>query len=184
MSPAAGTLRLVHHHPGYLRVRADAFVDSEPDGPALSAPRAAAEDTPGFRRWAHNPKTGSVVLEYRPGALDPDELLERVAKAAGLRGVEPCAGRKRDREKLVSTLLDAVEGVNRAVLEVTDGRADLRELIPAALAVTSVVSFLLHERRGRLPSWDSALYRGYIVFMDWHARETRKREEAGAASAQ
>ncbi len=183
MNARAEPLRLIHHHPGYLRVRAAVFVDSEDDAPALAALRGAAESAPGFRRFAHNPKTGSVVLEYTPGAVDPDDLLDRSAKAAGFGGVEHRISRKHDREELVSAFLGAVKSANRVVRKATGGRADLRELVPAALAVTSLASFVLHERRGRLPSWDSALYRGYIIFMDWHGREVKKREEAGAAPA-
>jgi hypothetical protein len=81
-----------------------------------------------------------------------------------------------NRQELVSPFLDSVQGVNRVVSQLTGERADLRELVPLALAAISVVSFVLNEDRGRLPHWTSALYRGYRIFMQWHRIEVRTRE--------
>lgn len=175
-SPAriADPLRLVHHHQGYVRARAAAFVGAAPaDGSAIASARDAAETTPGFRRWAHNPTTGSIVVEYDPGALDVDDMLLRLADAAGLSGVENDETDRmpRDREQLVHAFLDQVAAVNRLVRVATGGRADLRELVPMALLGISAVSFVAHDHRGRLPRWNSALYHGYRIFMQWHRRE-------------
>jgi hypothetical protein len=171
-------LRLVHHHPGYLRIQAGAFTQPADDGSVAAAAQAAAEAAPGFRSWSHNPKTGSVVVEYDPGALEADDLLKHIAKGAGLRGVENATSTKMNRQELVGAFLDTVQGVNQVVSELTGERADLRELVPAALAATSVVSFVLNESRGRLPRWDGALYHSYRIFMQWHRREARTRERA------
>jgi hypothetical protein len=172
-------LRLVHHHPGYLRIRAAAFVEPEDDSPVVAAARTAAETAAGFRSWTHNPLTGSVVIQYDPATLDADELLKHIARSASFPGVEVVAGSKMNREELVSTFLDTVQGVNQVVSHLTGDRADLREVVPAALAATSVVSFLLNKDRGRLPNWSSALYHSYRVFMQWHRREVRTRERIG-----
>jgi len=172
-------LRLVHHHPGYLRIRAGAFVQPEKKSPVVIAAKNAAETVPGFRSWSLNPKTGSVVVEYEPGALDADDLLKHIAKSAGFRGVEISAGSKRNRRELVSSFLDTVQEVNQVVSQLTGERADLRELVPVALAAVSVLSFVLHEERGRLPEWSSALWRSYRVFMHWHRPEVRTRERLG-----
>jgi heavy-metal-associated domain-containing protein len=169
-------LRLVHHHAGYLRVRTEAFLRPDDASPVVAAARTAAEAVPGFRSWSLNPKTGSVVIEYEPGALEPDDLLKHIAKSAGFRGVEVATPRKMSREEVVSSFLDKVQGVNQTVSQLTGGRADLRELTPAALAVVSVVSFIVNDERGRLPHWMSALYRGYRIFMQWHRPEVRTRE--------
>jgi hypothetical protein len=166
----------VHHHPGYLRVRAAAFVQPEDDSPVVTAAQTAAETVPGFRSWSLNPKTGSVVVEYDPGTLDADDLLKHIAKSAGLRGVEISTSRKMNRQELVSAFLDTVQGVNQVVSQLTGERADLRELVPVALAAISVVSFVLHKDRGRLPDWNNTLYHSYRVFMQWHRREIRTRE--------
>ncbi len=176
-------LCLVHHHPGYLRIRADAFIQPEDDSLPVTAAQAAAESTPGFRSWSLNPKTGSVVVEYDPGTLDADDFLKHIAKNAGLRGVEISANRRKmNRQELVSTFLDTVQDVNQVVSQLTGERADLRELVPLALAATSVVSFVLNDDRGRLPHWSSALYRSYRIFMHWHRREVRTRERVARQS--
>jgi len=169
-------LRLVHHHPGYVRIRAGAFLQPKDDCPIVTAAQTAAEAVPGFRSWSLNPKTGSVVIQYDPGALGADDLLKHIAKSAGLRGVENATSNKMNREELVSAFLDSVQGINRIVSQLTDGRADLRELGPVALAAISVVSFVLNDERGRLPQWSSALYHSYRVFMQWHRPEVRTRE--------
>ena len=169
-------LRLVHHHPGYLRIKAGAFIQPADDSRAVAAARAAAEAAPGFRSWSHNQKTGSVVVEYDSRAIEADDLLKHIAKAAGFRGVEHATSGQMNRQELVSAFLDTVQGVNQIVSKLTGDRADLRELVPVALAATSVVSFALHEDRGRLPSWDGALYHSYRVFMQWHRPEVRTRE--------
>jgi hypothetical protein len=108
--------------------------------------------------------------------LDADDLLRHIAKCAGFRGVEVSTSTKMNRQELVSGFLDTVQGVNRVVSELTGERADLRELVPAALAAASVVSFVFYADRGRLPEWFSTLYRSYRVFMHWHRPEVRTRE--------
>ncbi len=177
----AEPLRLVHHHSGYVRARARAFLGAGPaDGSAVAAARDAAETTPGFRRWSHNPTTGGVVVEYDPGVADVDELLRRLARAGGLCGVVHDDPRRvpRSREQLVQAFLDEVVALNRLVGRATGDRVDLRELVPAALLGIAVVSFVVHDDRGRLPRWNSALYHGYRIFMQWHRREVAACEAA------
>ena len=172
-------LRLVHHHPGYLRIRAGAFLQPEEDDPIVTAARTAAETVPGFRSWSLKPKTGSVVVEYDPSTIEADDLLKHIAKSAGLRGVEISTSRKMNRQELVSAFLDTVQDVNQVASQLTGERADLRELVPVALAAISAVSLVLNEDRGLLPFWSSALYHSYRVFMHWHRPEVRTRERAG-----
>ena len=170
-------LRLVHHHPGYLRIAADAFINSEEDeSSVVNAAKAATEALLGFQSWSHNPNTGSVVVQYDSGQLDADDLLKHIAKSAGLLGVVNQTSHKMNRQELVNTFLNTVQDVNQVVSQMTGDRADLRELVPMALAATSVVSFVLNKDRGRLPQWSSALYRSYRVFMHWHQKEVRTRE--------
>src|SRR5271157_5408409 len=108
-------LRLVHHHPGYLRIRAGAFIHPEDNSSVVTAAQTAAETVPGFRSWSLNPKTGSVVVEYDPGMLDADDLLKHIAKSAGLRGIEISTSRKMNRQELVSAFQDTVQDVNQVV---------------------------------------------------------------------
>ena len=173
-------LRLVHHHPGYLRIQADAFIEAAEDSAVVTAARTAAESSPGFGSWSFHASTGSAVVQYDPGTMEADDLLHHIAKRAGLRGVEHAisTGSQMNRQGLVRAFVDTVQDVNQVVGQLTGERADLRELVPVALAVTSVVSFVLDGDRGRLPNWSSALYHSYRVFMQWHQREVRTREKA------
>ena len=175
-------LRLIHHHAGYLRIRATAFLHSDADSPIVSAARTAAESVPGFRSWSFNPSTGSVVIQYEPGTLEADDLLLHIVRHAGFRSVEVATRTKMNRKQRVSRFLDSVQDVNRAVSQLTGDRADLRELVPAALLATSIVSFLVNDPGSRLPNWFSSLYRSYRVFMHWHRREVRTRERVSRQS--
>lgn len=179
VQPEAGKelLRLVHHHPGYLRIQADAFTSQKGDKSVVSVAQAAAEAVPGFLSWSHNPRTGSVVVKYDPSILEADDLLKHIAKEAGLRGVENATDHRTNRQELVGTFLDSVQGINQAVSKMTGDRADLRELAPVALAAVSVVSYIFNDDRGRLPDWNNALYHSYRVFMHWHRNEVRTREK-------
>jgi len=171
-------LLLVHHHAGYLRIRADAFLQAA-DDPIVTGAREAAETAPGFRSWSLNPKTGSAVIQYEPGKIEADDLLKHIATRAGFSGVEVQTRTKINRQELVSEFLETVRTVNRVVDRLTGGRADLRELGPVALAAISVISFIMNDNRGRLPQWSSALYHSYRVFMHWHRPEIRTRERFG-----
>lgn len=171
-------LRLVHHHPGRLRVRAQAFVGAPDAHPAVQAAQATALATPGVLRFSHSQETGSLVIDYRPGELDVDALIMRMATAAGLRGIAHDNTDRIHRKDLVTGLIDTVKGINQFVHEVSDGRADLRELLPAALAATSLLSFLRNTDGSRLPRWDNALFWCQSLFLEWHRQEidTQKRE--------
>jgi len=172
-----GPLRLLHHHPGYLRAQADAFIGRTEADPVMKAAKHAGETTPGYRKWFHNSKTGSFVLEYEPGDVDVDEVLARIAKKSGLSDVVFDIHSNLHRKELLNGLYDAVQEVNGIVSRATGHRADLRELIPAVLTVTSLVSFILGDRAGRrVPNWDSALYRGYRIFMQWHKKDVEERQ--------
>jgi hypothetical protein len=170
-------LRLVHFHPGYLRIQADAFIHPADDSPVLTGAKAAAEAASGFRSWSLKPKTGSVVVQYDPGEIEADDLLKDIVKGAGLRGIEIPASRKMTREELVGGFLNGVQGVNQAVSHLTGDRADLRELTPLALAAASVAALILNKNRGLLPSWGSSLYHSYRIFMQWHKKEAGVREK-------
>jgi len=171
-------LYLVHHHPGYVRMRADAFVGAGEGSEILFAARRAAEAVPGLRSWSHNPKTGSVVAEYDPEKIEADDLLNAVARGAGFRGPEAEARTQRDRKEIVNAFMDGIQGLNGVISEMTDEKVDLRELVPIALVVTSVVSFVMNDNRGRLPQWANSLYHAYRIFMHWHRREVRIRVRA------
>jgi hypothetical protein len=173
-----GPLRLLHHHAGYLRVQANVFIGLSDKDELVVAANKSMEGVTGVRRITHHPKTGSFVIEYDAGEVDSDHLLDRISNKTGLSGVVIDIHSKAHRREFVDSFLDAVVEVNRIAGRATDGRADLRELVPAAFAAVSVITFTLGDRRGsRLPRWDSALYHGYRIFMQWHRDEVRDREK-------
>jgi hypothetical protein len=179
-SPASDEpLRLVHHHPGRLRARAQVFLHAKPSDPAVVAARAAVRTITDAGCFSHNPKTGSILIEYPPSSIEPDELLLHISAQVGLHGVLVDPSDHVHRAELVNLVLDTIAGLNSTVQELTEGRADLRELLPVALALTSFASFLLNPDHRRLPRWDSALWWAYRVFLHWHAREIEARTAPG-----
>jgi len=171
----AEPLRLIHHHPGRVRVAAAAFAGVKEDHPVVQAAHTAAVATAGFRSFSHSAKTGSIVIEYQPGLLDVDELLLRIAVTVGLAGIAEDRQDKVHRDELVNILLDAMKGINAITHEVMNGRADLRELVPATLGVVSLLSFLMNRDGKRLPRWDSALWWCQSLFVQWHSKEIARK---------
>jgi hypothetical protein len=162
--PARGTLSLIHHHPGRLRVRADVFRS----GDAASRARAALDAMPGITDVTHSPRTGSLLIEYEAGLADPETILSDIAAAAD---IDPPSGDPRPRGREPSLVaIDAAREVNELVHEMTGFRADLRTLVPAGLAALAAYSFAFHED-DRLPRWDNLLYWSYNVFSALHRRE-------------
>ena len=179
LQPTDEPLLLVHHHPGYVRIRAEAFRQAEEGSAIVTAAQTAADTVPGFRSWSFNPKTGSAVIQYETGKVEPDDLLKHIAKRAGFRDVEIATRTKVNRQEAVSQFLSTIQGINRVIDQLSGGRADLREVAPAALAAMSIVSFILNQNRGRFPEWSGLLYHSYRVFMHWHRPEVRTRERIG-----
>ena len=125
---------------------------------------------PGVIKVSHNPHTGSILIEYEPGLAEPDAILSRVAQAAGLARVVTDVSDQDHRAELVGIVLDTFKALNSITRELTGGRADLRELVPAALAITSVVSLGMN-RKDWLPRWDNALWWSHSIFLEWHRRQ-------------
>lgn len=157
------SLALVHHHPGRLRVRAEAFHQAE----TVEAVRAALDAEPGILSVTHNPRTGSLLVEYEPGLAGAEGILMRIAAAAGL-DMPPDDGRYRGRGAAQVTI-GAARGLNDMAHEIMGGRADLRSLVPAGLAALSMVALV--RNGATLPRWDSLLYWSYNIFQQLHRRE-------------
>jgi hypothetical protein len=160
-------LVLAHHHPGRLRVRADALVDA-PD--TFARIQGALDGVPGISNVAYTPCAGSVLIEYSPGLAEPDAIVALVAATVGIAPPldEDEARRHRARPALVA--IGAARELNGLARELTGGRADLRTLAPAAMAGLAVYSFF-NGVGPRLPRWDSLLYWSFNVFLQLHRRE-------------
>jgi hypothetical protein len=159
-----GVLALIHHHPGRLRVRAYVFRE----GDAAERVRAALDAEPGLSGVTHNPRTGSLLVEYQPGLAEPEPILARIASAAGL--AMPDDGARREPRAPVLVAIDAARELNDLVRDVTGQKADLRGLVPAGLAALAAYSFVYHPD-DRLPRWDNLLYWSYNIFRELHRRE-------------
>ena len=74
-------LELAHHHPGRLRVRADALIEALD---VVQAIREALDALPGILAVRYTAQTGSLLVEYEPGHADADAIILRIADVAGL----------------------------------------------------------------------------------------------------
>ena len=123
-------LELVHHHPGRLRVRAAVLRN---DAELAERVSNALEGMPGITRVTHNAHTGSVLVEYEPGLVEPDAIAERIAATAQLISpFDPRAAKPLFRP--AGALIEGARELNAIAEELTGGRADLRSIVPAALA--------------------------------------------------
>ncbi len=159
-------LELAHHHPGRLRVRADVLCGNT----ELAAEVIEALDgVSGITQVSHNARTGSLLVAYEPGLVEPDAIAARIAAVARLISpFDPRAARPVFRP--AGAVIDGTRGLNAIAGELTGGRADLRSIIPAALAGAAAYSFAF-GKGPRLPRWDNLLWWSYSVFASLHARD-------------
>jgi hypothetical protein len=149
-------LRLVHHHPGRLRLRSPVF---EQDDQVIYLVRDALRRIPAVTRVGHNRYTGSVVVEYHPGQVEPDALLSAIALAAGAGSVvDEALVRRRSADAAIG-VIKAARSMSGVAHEVTG--QDVGVLVPAALLASAVWSFV---RAPVLPRWDNLLYWSWTVF--------------------
>jgi hypothetical protein len=175
--PPPEALALIHHHPGRLRVRAEAFRSTE----VGDRVRAALEVEPGISRVSHNPKTGSLLIEYEPGLADLEAILDRAAAAAGIDPPGDGAEALARRREPALVAIDAAGELNNVVYELTGYRADLRSVVPAGMAALAVYSFF--NGKDPLPRWDNLLYWSYNIFSQLHRREIDAAHEAREGSS-
>lgn len=157
-------LRLVHHHPGRLRLRSEAFEGEE----AAARAREALLGSGVVTRVTHVEETGSLLVEYEPGRLTPDELVHLSAEAAGLRVDPGIPGRPRRTHG--ERFIAACRGWNHAVYEMTGFRAEPRTLLPVGVALLSGV-FLVANKAQRMPRWDNLAYWSLSLFAMLHGPE-------------
>ncbi len=170
-------LELVHHHPGRLRLRASVF-RAETD--ALVRVRARLDALPGVAAVEHNARTGSLLIHYEPGMVEPDDVVEAVAKAAEL---DPPRERVRDPRQPALVAIGVTRELNAAVTLLTGGRADLKTLVPAAMVGLGAYSFVA-GKGPRLPRWDNLVYWGYQIFTGLHREEIERGAVASASASE
>lgn len=160
-------LSLIHHHPGRLRVRAEAFRAGQ-SGSAADRVRTALEVEPGIIAVSHKARTGSLLVEYQPGLADPEAILVRIASAAGLDPPTDDALTRPREPALVA--IDAARELNDIVHEISGFQTDLRSLVPAGMAALAAYSFVASKHE-RMPRWDNLMYWSYAIFSQLHGRE-------------
>jgi hypothetical protein len=170
-------LELVHHHPGRLRVRAEVLRN---DTELAARVTSALDGVLGITRVTHNARTGSVLVEYEPGMVEPDAIAERIAQTAQLISpFDPRAAKPVFRP--ASALIDGTRELNAIAQELTGGRADLRSIVPAALAGAAAYSFAF-GKGPRLPRWDNLIWWSYSVFASLHAHDIAGSKAGGATA--
>jgi hypothetical protein len=163
---ANGALELVHHHPGRLRVRADAFRTKVE---LVDEVRDAVLALAGITSFTHTQRTGSLLIEYEPGLTEPDDVVEMIAATAKL--VRPNEETVRARRRPPGAIaVGAARELNDLTMELTGSYLDLRVLVPTALAALGAYSFA-YGREPRLPRWDNLLYWSYNIFVSLHRQE-------------
>jgi len=171
--------RLVHHHPGRIRLRSEALCGAE--NAAVGRVCAALEKAPGVRRVHHVERTGGLVIEYEPGAIEPDSLILRAAEAARLGGPVDEREARRHRPADLRWLVQAGRELNTVAGELTGFRADLRLIVPAALVGMAIASFIAGSGQ-RVPRWDNLVFwsisLGLRFFRDELARAARPPDNA------
>ena len=175
-------LELVHHHPGRLRLRADALIGSGLGKTVADRVRMTLEGTPGVRHVRHSARTGSLLVEYDPGLADANALVLRIANAAGLG--EPLSPReaRKLRRSPARTAIDAAREMNALTYELTGWRSDLRFIAPVALVGAAAYSLVVNKPNSRLPKWDTLLWYSYNVFSALHSREIAEAENESIAA--
>jgi Heavy metal associated domain 2 len=159
-------LEIAHHHPGRLRVRADVLIEALD---LVQRIRESLDAEPGILSVKYTAQTGSLLVQYEPGHADADVIILRIADAADLDPPLDEATLRERRARPALLAIGATRELNRLTEEVTGGRADLRSLVPAALAGLAAYSFLGEKQR--MPRWDNLLYWGFNVFTMLHKRE-------------
>jgi hypothetical protein len=157
-------------------VRAEAFQSA--DSPTAAAAIEAIQAMPGVTNVVHNAQTGSLLVTYEPAQVEPDAVVERIAEAAGL--VSPFDPRAQKAPvRPASVLIDTTRELNAVAFELTGWRADLRSIVPAALAGAAAYSFV-YGKGPRLPRWDNLLYWSYSIFSALHSKEIERKTGATA----
>lgn len=154
-------------------MRSDALCGSGRDTGArkrLDDIRATLETTDGVRHVRLAADAGSVLVEYEPGVIDPNALIDAIAGAADLDPPLPDDELSKRRVRPAATVTDAARRLDRLTQDLTGGRADLREVVPMVMTAVAAYSFV--TRKDRLPRWDNLVYWAFSIFLALSTSET------------
>jgi hypothetical protein len=124
----------------------------------------------GILEVQHNARTGSVLVVYSAGQVEPNVILDAMVEAAGLDGVIDEVNGDLPNAEIRAEIFSKAKTADEVVLELTGGRADLRTVVAGALFAGSIYSFVKNPEGGRLPRWDNLLWWSYGILTGDHAR--------------
>ena len=145
-----GVLEVAHELPGRIRLRCPSL-----QGAAGDAARLAKElpRLPGVRKVAADPRSGSVLIAYEPERIDVHTVQAGVLKLLGLE-----TRIERPAPSLLTRQTDElVDALNRAILDLSRGVADLDFLIPTIL-MTAATVHLARKSGASLPAGITLLW--------------------------
>jgi hypothetical protein len=96
-------------------------------------------------------------------------LLERLRTLGGFERVIEESEAKSSKRDPADVVIATVRTLNGVAKELTQHNADLKTIVPGALAAAAAVSFVMNDKNSRMPSWDSLLWWSYSMFLDWHS---------------
>lgn len=164
------TAAVTHAIPGRLRLRVgDASVKRRRE--ILSAVEDMREHD-GVRSVSTNERTGSALITFDPEHLDPEGVVRilRTAHEALDDLVPPAIAEHLDRS--ASEVAEAVQArasrANQRVLKATDGRVDLRMLVPIGLAGVGLRQLLREGPALASIPWYVLCYYAFDTFVKLH----------------
>ncbi len=162
------SVRLVHYHPGRLRLRVDTLALDTPG--VAERVRQVVQSVPGVETVTWSQDTGSLLIEYQPGQSDPNDIVATIAHGCGMMFVGN-ADMVQNRSPATPALAasDAFAGINHLAARVLGHRADLRTILP--LVVVSISTYAFSKQKGqRLPRWDNLVYWSINLFLAMNRR--------------
>lgn len=141
--------------------------------------RARLDALPGVVSVEHRASTGSLLVLYQPGLVEPDAVVAAVASAADL---DLPREEQRDPNAPALVAIEVGREINAAVADLTGARADLKTLVPAGLLGLAGFAFM-QQRGARLPRWDNLVYWSWSIFRDLHRDAFQTAEETAPPAA-
>ncbi len=121
-----GVLESRHELPGRLRLWCPAV---EQDRERADLVSGELPRLPGVSKVCADPRSGSIVVEYDPGRIDVHTIQAGIIKLLGLESRVEHPGPS----LLTRETTNVLDSLNRAVLDLTRGVADIDFLIPTVL---------------------------------------------------
>jgi hypothetical protein len=138
----------------------------------------ALQGANGTRRVHANPVTGSILVLHR-GPASTEEFTE-VLRSRGFEVDDRTNGRREkasgQREDLAAGIESAVRDLNARVERATDGRMDLRTVVPLALLTGGLIKLMFDENWKAVPPY-VLLYYAFDTYWKLNDRSAGRRNK-------